>query len=1125
MKGSLSSLEFLLAIVVSLLLVCCVGLIVLSWISLKTEGGVEPAVLSGQMVITDGAVFSDELKNSSSLKFKSLAFDVQQLVSEAFGHSELRLEFKSCQVLDFSQGSVVVTSDLWFNQLIDVKEAEQQLRAGLQAAEGTGLVIDRNSIRITEKQSETTAAPTSVTPTTEKQSETTAAPTSVTPTTEKQSETTAAPTSVTPTTEKQSETTAAPTSVTPTTVACPPHQTPCSDGSTCVLIDRLCDGVEDCPDASDEDAARCATTCDGQFVLSGQSGWFSSSDSEMYDSSSVCRWIISVDEGFSVRVDFLFFETEEHADTLRLYEGAGTNKQLTAELSGSTPPGTVWLLSNQSSVEFVSDDVNNLSGFNATYSAVDTSDLSDQVKLTCTFEGGLCFWQQQQEDDGDWIRTSGATFPPLSGPSVDHTLGNQSASEYTGPQPPPLHSLKDTPCFYFLLHAQPQADMKQTCDSAGLCCLLTSLCVTPSGFYIVTPLSPGQWLKSFRIHSLPLTPPAQPMCLSFWYHMFGDNVHRLRVLLSDPNVTVVFQRDGNYGNNWNYGQVTLNLTTETTVAFEALKKGGLRNDIALDDITLTSEPCGPAPPEPTNVPPPTTTPPIPADCGGPFDLWEPNSTFSSPNYPQSYGNEAYCRWTLHAPDGQNIQLHFLDFDIEATYDVVEVRDGAGPNSTLLAVLTGSDGPAHDLFSTTNQMTLWFFTDELGHGRGFRANFTSGVDLGTPAACAAGQFQCQTGSCIHGNGQCDGEVDCPDASDEADCVVLQRNDSSRLQLQIVSSLLTVCADTWTSHLTDFTCQYLGHRSGDATLLPALPQDSPFAIVTVTNNRTLETNVSETCSSDKVVSLTCDNQPCGVRQVVNDTVETDQSAERKPGEGEARVVGGVNAVKGAWPWIVSLHWRGHHLCGASLIGRDWLLTAAHCVYGKNIHLQSWSAVLGLHSQSDMSSVDVQTRRVDRIVINREYNSQTKQADIAMMHLQQPISFTQFVQPLCLPAEGQNFTAGTRCLIAGWGRVAEQGSLPDVLQEAKVPLVLQEQCGLQLPEYTITSSMLCAGHAEGGVDSCQGDSGGPLVCLDDGHWTLIGVTSFGYGCGRPQRPGVYARVSAFTSWIAQTRRSSSS
>uniref|UniRef100_A0A665TKT3 Peptidase S1 domain-containing protein n=1 Tax=Echeneis naucrates TaxID=173247 RepID=A0A665TKT3_ECHNA len=144
------------------------------------------------------------------------------------------------------------------------------------------------------------------------------------------------------------------------------------------------------------------------------------------------------------------------------------------------------------------------------------------------------------------------------------------------------------------------------------------------------------------------------------------------------------------------------------------------------------------------------------------------------------------------------------------------------------------------------------------------------------------------------------------------------------------------------------------------------------------------------------------------------------------------------------------------------------------------------------------------------------------------------------------------GRKCFIAGWGRVAEQGetqrqkivqrhkvtqsstclllpmslsgSLPDILQEAQVPLMVQDQCQRQLPEYTITSSMLCAGYSEGGIDSCQGDSGGPLMCLDDGHWTQIGVISFGIGCARPQRPGVYARVSAFTSWIIQTRRATS-
>ncbi|XP_018019050.1 enteropeptidase-like [Hyalella azteca] len=146
-----------------------------------------------------------------------------------------------------------------------------------------------------------------------------------------------------------------------------------------------------------------------------------------------------------------------------------------------------------------------------------------------------------------------------------------------------------------------------------------------------------------------------------------------------------------------------------------------------------------------------------------------------------------------------------------------------------------------------------------------------------------------------------------------------------------------------------------------------------------------------------------------------------------------------------------------------------------------------------------------------------------DVALLQLHQAVPYTDYVRPVCLPPPHYPITDGRRCTLVGWGQLFEAGKIfPDSLQEVEVPLISTAECQrrtLFMPLYRVTQHMFCAGYLRGGRDACLGDSGGPLMCQEaDGRWVLVGVTSNGYGCARPNRPGVYTKVTAYSSWIHQ-------
>ncbi|KAK9525003.1 hypothetical protein VZT92_017356 [Zoarces viviparus] len=224
------------------------------------------------------------------------------------------------------------------------------------------------------------------------------------------------------------------------------------------------------------------------------------------------------------------------------------------------------------------------------------------------------------------------------------------------------------------------------------------------------------------------------------------------------------------------------------------------------------------------------------------------------------------------------------------------------------------------------------------------------------------------------------------------------------------------------------------------------------------------------------------------------------------------GGGAAAPGSWPWLVSLNNYGYHFCSGSLINNQWVLTAAHCLSGKD-RLTTMVSLGRLNQLGQNFSQDTKVSRgLEKIVCH--HSSNYYDDNICLLKLSAPVNFTDYIQPVCLASAGSTFH-NVSSYVTGFGRTqAGSYSGADILQEVKVPIVGNNEC--RCPHRYITDNMICAAFGEGGKDACQGDGGAPLVTNNGLMWIQSGVKSVGYRCNGPAFLGEFTRVSQYQDWI---------
>ncbi|MGC5567260.1 S1 family serine peptidase [Streptomyces sp. FR-108] len=222
--------------------------------------------------------------------------------------------------------------------------------------------------------------------------------------------------------------------------------------------------------------------------------------------------------------------------------------------------------------------------------------------------------------------------------------------------------------------------------------------------------------------------------------------------------------------------------------------------------------------------------------------------------------------------------------------------------------------------------------------------------------------------------------------------------------------------------------------------------------------------------------------------------------------APIVGGTTTTAATYPYVMQITTASQsQFCGGTLVSPTKVVTAAHCMVG-----ETPSGIRVVGGRTYRNGTNGTVAQVSKIWINPSYTDAEEGDDVAVLTLSTSMPYTPI--SYVSASETSLYTAGTTARILGWGTTSSGGSSSNQLRTATVPTVSNSTCSSAYGSSYISSDMVCAGYTSGGVDTCQGDSGGPLVI----GGKLAGITSWGYGCADAGYPGVYTRLTTFSSLV---------